>query len=257
MNIEKMALPKVVSREEWLKERKKLLKKEKEYTRKRDQLNAERRQLPMVKIDKEYMFEGPGGKSSLLDLFEGRQQLIIYHFMFDPEWDQGCSSCSAWADQIARGHLHHLHVRSTTLALVSRAPLDKITAFNKRMGWEMPWYSSYNSNFNYEFHATQDESIKPVMYNYRDKTTLEHLGQHYHTRGEQPGISCFLRLDDTIYHTYSTYGRGGEQVGGAYYFLDLTALGRQEEWEKPQGRTTGLGLEAGSDKIQYPDEYES
>lgn len=251
-----ITLPKVVSREEWLKERKKLFKKEKELTRARDQLNAERRHLPMVEIKKDYEFESPDGKKTLLDLFEDRMQLIVYHFMFDPDWDEGCPSCSAWADHIARGHLNHLYARSTTLALVSRAPLDKITTFKERMGWNIPWYSSYGSDFNYDFHVTQDESVKPVMYNYRDKATLEHLGQHYHTEGEQPGISCFLRMDDAVYHTYSTYGRGGEQVGGAYYFLDLTALGRQEEWEKPKGRATKLGAPAGSDKILYPDEYD-
>lgn len=249
-------LPKTVSREEWLKERKKLLKKEKELMQARDQLNAERRRLPMVEIKKDYEFESPDGKTTLLDLFEDRMQLIVYHFMFDPDWEEGCPSCSAWADQVARGHLNHLHARSTTLALISRAPLDKITAFKNRMGWKLPWYSSYGSDFNYDFHVTQDESVKPVVYNYRDKATLEHLGQHYHTEGEQPGISCFLRVDNTVYHTYSTYGRGGEQVGGANYFLDLTALGRQEDWEAPKGRTTGLGAPAGSEKILYPDEYD-
>ncbi|GAA5521347.1 hypothetical protein Asal01_01286 [Fodinibius salicampi] len=251
-----ITLPEVVSREEWLKERKKLLKREKKLTRARDQLNAERRRLSMVEIKKDYEFESPDGKKTLFDLFKDRMQLIVYHFMFDPDWDEGCPSCSAWADHIARGHLNHLHARSTTLALVSRAPLDKITAFKERMGWKIPWYSSYGSDFNYDFHVTQDESVRPIIYNYRDKATLEHLGQHYHTEGEQPGISCFLQVDDIVYHTYSTYGRGGEQVGGAYYFLDMTALGRQEEWEEPKGRATGLGAQAGSDKIRYPDEYD-
>lgn len=255
MALTRISLPEIVPRKQWLDERKKLLKKEKKFTRMRDELNAERRRLPMVEIEKEYKFESPNGKASLLDLFEGRQQLIVYHFMFDPDWDEGCSSCSAWADHIARGHLNHLHARSTTLALVSRASLDKITAFKTRMGWKMPWYSSYSSDFNFDYHVTQDESIAPVTYNYRDKATLEHLGQHYHTKGEQPGISCFLRVDNTVFHTYSTYGRGSEQVGGAYYFLDMTALGRQEEWEEPKGRATGLGAEAGSNKILYPDEY--
>lgn len=252
----KTALPETVSREEWLAARKELLREEKELTRARDRINAKRRRMPMVKINKQYEFEGPDGKVSLRDLFEDRMQLVVYHFMFDPDWEEGCASCSAWADHIARGHLNHLHARSTTLALVSRAPLDKITAFKMRMGWKIPWYSSYGSDFNYDFHVTQDESVKPVMYNYRDKATLEHLGQHYHTEGEQPGISCFLRVDDTVYHTYSTYGRGGEQVGGAYYFLDMTAFGRQEKWEEPKGRATGLGAPAGSDKILYPDEYD-
>lgn len=123
------------------------------------------------------------------------------------------------------------------------------------MGWTVPWYSSFGSSFNYDFHVTQDESVAPVTYNYRDKATLEHLEQHYHTKGEQPGISCFLRDGDNIFHTYSTYGRGTETAGGANYFLDLTALGRQEEWEEPEGRVTGLGTKAGSKKILYSDQY--
>lgn len=251
-----ITLPEIVSREKWRDERKELLKKEKQLTKMRDAVSTERRRLPMVKIEKDYEFEGPGGKTNLLDLFEDRHQLIIYHFMFDPGWDEGCRSCSAWADHIARGHLNHLHACNTTLALVSRAPMSKIQPFKERMGWTFPWYSSYGSDFNYDFHVTQDESVTPVEYNYRNKTTLEHLGQDYHTQGEQPGLSCFLQNEGKIYHTYSTYGRGGEQVGGANYFLDLTALGRQEEWEKPKGRVTGLGAPAGSEKIRYPDEYE-
>lgn len=253
---EKISLPEIVSRDEWRSQRIKLLKKEKAFTRARDELNAERRCLPMVRVEKDYELNSPEGRASLLDLFKDRHQLIVYHFMFDPDWNEGCPSCSAWADQIARGHLNHLHTRGTTLALVSRAPLSKIEPFRKRMGWTVPWYSSFGSDFNYDFHVTQDESVTPIEYNYRDKATLEHLGQDHHTKGEQPGLSCFLRDEDKVYHTYSTYGRGGEQVGGAYYFLDLTALGRQEEWEEPEGRATGLGAEAGSEKILYPDEDE-
>ncbi|NGP87108.1 DUF899 domain-containing protein [Fodinibius halophilus] len=256
MEILKITFPEIASRKEWLAQRKELLKKEKELTRKRDKLNAKRRRLPMVEVEKDYTFEGPEGGASLLDLFDGRRQLIIYHFMFDPEWNEGCPSCSAWADHIARGHLNHLHARNTTLALVSRAPLSKIEPFNERMGWPMPWYSSYGIDFNYDFHITMDESVRPVQYNYRDQATLEHLGQDYHTKGEQPGLSCFLRKGDNVYHTYSTYGRGMETVGGANYFLDLTALGRQEEWEQPKGRATKLGTTAGSENIRYPDEYE-
>lgn len=256
MRESQLSLPEVVSREKWRVIRKELLQKEKELTQLQNELNAERRRLPMVKIEKDYKFEGKIGIVSLPYIFEGRRQLIIYHFMFDPDWEKGCSSCSAWADHLSRGHLHHLHTRGTTLALISRAPIDKIQAFKERMGWKMPWYSSYGSDFNYDFHITQDESIAPVEYNYRDKTTLEHLGQHYHTKGEQPGISCFIRIEEKVFHTYSTYGRGMEAVGGANYFLDLTVLGRQEEWEEPKGRTTGLGAQAGSDKILYPDEYE-
>lgn len=250
-----LTLPEIVSRKKWRKKRKELLQIEKELTRLRDELNADRRRLPMVKIEKEYEFDGRDGKVNLPDIFEGRLQLIVYHFMFDPEWETGCPSCSAWADHIARGHLHHLHSRGTTLALVSRAPIEKIQTFKERMGWKIPWYSSYGSDFNYDFHVTQDESIAPVEYNYRDKATLEHLGQHYHTKGEQPGISCFIRTGKKVFHTYSAYGRGMEVVGGTNYFIDLTVLGRQEDWEKPKGRATGLGAKAGSDKILYPDEY--
>ena len=251
-------LPEVVSREEWLTARRALLEEEKELTRARDALNTERRRLPMVRMDKEYLFEGSDGRMKLVDLFEGRRQLIVYHFMFDPAWDAGCRSCSAWADHIARGHLTHLHARGTTLALVSRAPLVRIAPFRARMGWAVPWYSSHDSDFNYDFHVTLDESVAPVEYNYRTAEEHEQAGTAYYLEGEQPielpGLSCFLRDGDEVFHTYSTYGRGGECVGGAYYFLDLTALGRQEEWEEPPGRTTGLGASAGS-RMPYPDEY--
>lgn len=257
-------LPEVVTRDEWLKARVKLLAREKELTHLRDALNTERRRLPMVRMEKDYVFEGPEGKMGLLDLFEDRQQLIIYHFMW--LWDAGqprdvgCPSCSAWADEIARGHLQHLHACSTTLALVSRAPLAKLSAFKKRMGWTVPWYSSFGSDFNYDFHLVMDESVAPLYYNYRTKAEHERAGTAYYFDGEQPfdlpGLSCFLRDGEEVFHTYSTYGRGGEMVGGGYYFLDLTALGRQEEWEEPKGRATGLGATAGSEKIPYPDQYE-
>jgi predicted dithiol-disulfide oxidoreductase (DUF899 family) len=257
----KIELPQVVSRDEWLVARKKLLAREKESTQARDALNAERRRLPMVKIEKEYLFEGPDGKASLLDLFEGRYQLIIYHFMFGPSWEQGCPSCSGWADQLARGHLTQLHARGTALAIISRAPLAKIEPFKARMGWTFPWYSSYGSDFNYDFQVTLDESIVPIEYNYRTKAEHQQAGTAYYVEGEQPielpGLSCFLRDGDTVFHTYSTYGRGGETVGGSHYFLDLTALGRQEAWEEPKGRATGLGAPAGSDRIPYPDEYDA
>jgi predicted dithiol-disulfide oxidoreductase (DUF899 family) len=257
-------LPEVVTRAEWLAARLKLLAKEKELTHRRDALNAERRRLPVVRIEKDYVFDGPNGKASLLDLLEGRLQLIIYHFMWlwdaGKPRDEGCPSCSAWADQIARGHLTHLHARGTTLALVSRAPLARIEPFKNRMGWTLPWYSSFGSDFNYDFHVTLDESVAPLEYNYRSKAEHERAGTSYYFEGEQPfdlpGLSCFIRDGDEVFHTYSTYGRGGETVGGAYYFLDLTALVRQEDWEEPKGRATGLGAPAGSDKILYPDQYE-
>ncbi|MBA3566879.1 MAG: DUF899 domain-containing protein [Actinomycetota bacterium] len=235
-----MSLPQVVSRDEWLVVRKQLLVKEKELTRRRDELNAERRMLPMVEIEKGYVFEGPDGEASLLDLFEDRRQLMVGHFMFDPSWDEGCPSCSAGADELADGLLEHLHIRDTTFAYVSRAPLEKIETYKARKGWTFPWYSSYGSDFNYDFHVTIDESVAPAVYNYRTKAEHERAGTGYYFEGEQPieepGTSCFLRDGDSIFHTYSTYGRGAEMMGGSYYFLDLTALGRQEDWEEPRGR---------------------
>jgi predicted dithiol-disulfide oxidoreductase (DUF899 family) len=224
-----MSLPKVVSRDEWLAARKELLAKEKEFTRKRDALNIERRNLPMVRIEKDYVFEGPEGEASLLDLFEGRRQLIVGHFMFDPSWEDGCSSCTAGADEISDGLLKHLHVRDTTFVYVSRAPLAKIEAYKAKRGWTFPWYSSYGSDFNYDFHVTLDESVTPVEYNYR-------TGVEDEQPFEAPGRSYFLRVDGSVFHTYSVYARGLESVGGSYYFLDETPLGRQEEWEEPKGR---------------------
>jgi predicted dithiol-disulfide oxidoreductase (DUF899 family) len=231
-----MSLAPVVSREEWLAARKELLAKEKELTRSRDALNAERRRLGMVKIEKNYVFEGPQGTVGLLDLFEGRRQLIVQHFMFDPRWQDGCPSCSWAADEISAGRLRHLGDGDTAFAAVSRAPLAKIEDYRARKGWTFPWYSSHGSDFNYDFQATVDESVRPAVYNYRTKAEHEQAGTGYYFEGEQPieqpGYSCFLREGDTVFHTYSTYGRGTETVGGSHYFLDLTALGRQQEFEK-------------------------
>ena len=232
-----MSLPRVVSREEWLAARKELLEKEKKVTRIRDDLNADRRRLPMVQIEKDYVFEGPDGRATLLDLFEGRRQLIVDHYMFDPSWDDGCPSCAGRVDQY--GNLDHLHARDTTIAVVSRAPLAKIEPFKQRMGWTFPWYSSYGSDFNYDFHVTLDESVAPIEYNYRDRAELEQAGFPSDMTGELHGTSAFLRDGARVFHTYSTYGRGTEQVGGTHYYLDMTALGRQEDWEEPRGRATG------------------
>jgi len=235
-----MGLPNVVSREEWLAARKELLVREKELTRQRDRLNADRRRLPMVKIEKDYVLEGPAGPARLLDLFEGRRQLIVRHFMFDPSWDDGCSSCSAGAAEISDGLLDHLHTRDTSFAAVSRAPLAKIADYQDRKGWTFPWYSSYGSDFNYDFHVTLDRSVAPVEYNYRSEAELEAAGTAGEGPGdgsmEAPGQSCFLRDGDIVFHTYSNYARGAEMTGGSYYYLDLTALGRQEEWEEPKER---------------------
>lgn len=232
-----MNRPKIMSRDEWLAARKKLLVKEKELTRHRDAVNAERRRLPMVRIDKEYVFDGPDGKARLLDLFDGRQQLVVYHFMFGPSWDEGCPSCSLLVDNI--GHLAHLHARNTSLVLVSRAPLSKIEPFKKRMGWTVPWYSSFGGDFNYDFHATLDAAVAPVEYNYQDKQELVQKGESYFTEGESHGLSVFLRDGDGIFHTYSTYARGADLLVGTYNYLDLTAFGRQEDWEEPAGRSDG------------------
>ncbi len=235
-----MTLPDVVTQAEWLIARKRLLEQEKELTRRRDALNAERRRMPMVRIDKQYVFEGPDGPAGLLDLFEGRRQLIVGHFMFDPRWEEGCPSCSAGADEMSPGLLAHLHTRDTTLAYVSRAPLAKIERYKARKGWTFPWYSSHGSDFNYDFHVTLDDSVTPFEYNFRTAEEFRQLGQAEFVDGEQPfempGTSFFLRDGDTVFHTNSTYARGAEMTGGSYYFLDLTALGRQEDWEEPKGR---------------------
>ncbi|MEU2596886.1 DUF899 domain-containing protein [Streptomyces hirsutus] len=228
-----MSLPEIVSRADWRAARAELLVKEKVVTRAKDALNAERRRLPMVETDREYVFEGGDGKATLLDLFEGRRQLVVYHFMFAPEWDAGCRSCSGFLDQI--GHLAHLKARDTTFAVVSRAPYPKILPFKARMGWTLPWYSSYADDFNEDFEAT-----------------LEHDGELV----ERPGLSCFLRDGDRVFHTYSTYERGLDGLGSTTTLLDLTALGRQEEWEKPEGRASAFGAPAGSERIRYHDEYD-
>ncbi|MDQ1414678.1 MAG: hypothetical protein QOF81_291 [Acidimicrobiaceae bacterium] len=237
-----MSLPDVVSRDEWLAARKELLANEKAFTRQRDALSADRRRLPMVRIEKEYAFTGPDGPATLVDLFAGRRQLIVGHFMFDPSWEDGCPSCSAGADELSSGHLAHLHARDTTFVYVSRAPIEKIERYKARKGWSFPWYSSYGSAFNYDFHVTLDESVTPVEYNFRTKAEHEQAGTGGYVEGEQPiegpGRSCFLRDGDLIFHTYSVYARGLETIGGSYYLLDETALGRQEEWEEPAGRAT-------------------
>jgi predicted dithiol-disulfide oxidoreductase (DUF899 family) len=162
--------------------------------------------------------------------------------MFDPSWEDGCPSCSAGADELSSGHLAHLHARDTTFVYVSRAPIEKIERYKARKGWSFPWYSSYGSAFNYDFHVTLDESVTPVEYNFRTKAEHEQAGTGGYVEGEQPiegpGRSCFLRDGDLIFHTYSVYARGLETIGGSYYLLDETALGRQEEWEEPAGRAT-------------------
>jgi predicted dithiol-disulfide oxidoreductase (DUF899 family) len=235
-----MSLPRITGRDEWLAARKELLVEEKELTRRRDALNAQRRDLPMVEIEKPYVLHGPDGDVGLLDLFEGRPQLIVYHFMFDPAWDDGCSSCTAGTDELSPGFFEHLHVRDTSYAMVSRAPLAKLERWKALRGWDVPWYSSEGTDFNVDFGATLDPAVGADAYNYRSRAEYEARGDDFPAGGgpvELPGRSCFLASDDRVFHTYSQYARGLESTGGSYYFLDLTALGRQEDWELPAGRS--------------------
>jgi predicted dithiol-disulfide oxidoreductase (DUF899 family) len=235
-----MSLPGITTREGWLAARQQLLTKEKELTRQRDALNAERRNMPMLEIEKDYVFDGPNGAARLIDLFEDRPQLIVYHFMFDPEWEDGCPSCTAGTDELSAGFFEHLHTRGTSYAMVSRAPLAKLERWKAKKGWDVPWYSSFGTDFNYDFGVTIDDSVAPGQYNFRTRAEFEAMGSDFFSSQqpfEMPGRSCFLAADGRVFHTYSQYARGLESTGGSYYFLDLTALGRQEEWEQPQGRS--------------------
>jgi predicted dithiol-disulfide oxidoreductase (DUF899 family) len=209
----RQAMPDIVSMDQWQAEREKLLKKEKAATGERDQLAAERRRMPMAEVEKAYVFEGPDGRKSLKDLFDGRRQLVVYHFMFAPGVDgwpeAGCPGCSFFVDQIA--HLAHLHARDTSLVLISRAPLENLQRYQRRMGWDIPWYSSARTDFNDDFGLSTD-------------------------RGETFGLSVFFRDGDRVFRTYFTSGRGVEMLGSAWSFLDLAPLGRQETWEdSPEG----------------------
>jgi predicted dithiol-disulfide oxidoreductase (DUF899 family) len=215
--------PKIASKEEWLIARKELLADEKTLTQQRDRINAKRRRLPMVRIEKDYVFEGSHGKVRLLDLFEDRRQLIIYHFMFDPAWDKGCSGCTGFVS--ALGDLTLLQERDTTLALISRAPFEKLDRYKAEQGWSLPWFSSWGSDFNYDFHVTLDESVTPVQYNFQNAENSAQM------KGESHGLSVFFRLDRELFHTYSTYARGVESLTNSYSLLDVTPYGRQEDFE--------------------------
>jgi predicted dithiol-disulfide oxidoreductase (DUF899 family) len=230
-----MGLPEVVSREEWLEARRKLLVAEKEATRKRDALNAERRRLPMVLVDKDYLFDGPLGTVSLRDLFGDKSQLIVQHVMFGPDWAAACPGCTAAIDELSPGMITHLGSRDTAFALVSRAPLAKLREYAHKRGWTVPWYSSYGSDFNYDYQVTMDKDRSLFVYNYREEPEILNDDN---TSTEVPGVSCFLRDGDQIFHTYSAFARGVEMVGNTYSWLDLTAFGRGEEWEEPKGRAT-------------------
>ena len=233
-----LPMPKVVTRDEWLAARKQLLAKEKAATRAADALAAERRDLPMVEIEKDYEFEGPGGRVKLLDLFDGRRQLIVCHFMLDADpppagksgapWDEGCPGCSFVADNVP--DLSHLRARETNFVLVSRAPLTKIAPFKQRMGWNIPWFSSFGSDFNYDFHVTVDPDRGSTEWNFRDTQALVEAKKIPSTKGELPGLSVFLRDGERIYHTYTSYARGLEPLITIYHLLDLTPFGRGEGW---------------------------
>jgi predicted dithiol-disulfide oxidoreductase (DUF899 family) len=216
-----MELPPVVSETEWEAALEALRAKEKDATRARDALAAERRRLPRVRIGKDYVFEGPNGPARLVDLFEGRTQLIVYHFMFGPNQEVGCDGCSLFVDQI--GHLAHLHARDVSFALISRAPIDKIERYRKRMGWTIPWYSSFETDFNVDFGLSPEVPAEGV---YQD--------------GENFGLSVFIRHADEVFRTYFTNRRGTEALGSVWTFLDLVPLGRQENWEdSPEGYPQG------------------
>jgi predicted dithiol-disulfide oxidoreductase (DUF899 family) len=238
-----MSLPDVASREEWRVARTLLLAREKELTRQKDALNADRRRLPMVAVDKDYRFEGPEGTVGFLDLFDGKRQLVIQHFMFDPSWDEGCPACTAGSDEISEGRLRHLQARDTSFAAVARAPYPKILRYKSTRGWTFPFFSSFGSDFNYDFHATIDESKAPLEINFRTREDLaapEAAKLHWILEQEQPfenpGLSFFLRDGDDVFHTNSTFARGTEWCSDSYGLLDQTALGRQEQWEEPKGR---------------------
>jgi len=218
-----MTPPKIVSQDDWLAARRAHLAREKEFTRLRDQLSAERRTLPWVKIDKPYRFEGPDGAETLADLFGPRRQLIVYHFMLGPTWQEGCKSCSYWTDNFDGIDVHLAH-RDTTLLLVSRAPLDRIEAFKRRMGWRIKWVSSFGSDFNRDYHVaftSEEIASQKLYYNYQ---------QRGFPMEEAPGISVFAKAaDGTVFHTYSCYARGLDMLNGAYHLLDLTPKGRDED----------------------------
>jgi predicted dithiol-disulfide oxidoreductase (DUF899 family) len=230
---------KVVSSEEWLKTRKAFLAKEKEFTRQRDELSRQRRELPWEKVEKNYVFDGPNGKETLSDLFDSRSQLIVYHFMFGPGWEQGCKSCSYLSDHFD-GAMVHLAHRDVTMLAVSRAPFAQIEPFKKRMGWRFKWVSSYGNDFNFDYHVsfTKDEMAQgKVNYNY---------GMTDFPSEEGPGASVFYKDENgDIFHTYSAYARGLDILVGTYNLLDLTPKGRDE-----------VGLPQTMAGVRHHDRYE-
>ena len=222
-----MSVPRIVSAGEWLAERKELLAAEDQAAAVLAEVGERRRKLPAVRVEKHYLFGGPAGTVSLLDMFEGRRQLIVQHFMFDPAWEEGCPVCSYQADSV--GNLAHLHARNTTFAAVSRAPVATIEPFRQRMGWSFPWYSSAGSDFNYDFHVTHDQDVTPVEWNFMTRQELIDAGMAYFAGpGERGGVSVFYRDGGTVLHTYSGYLSVVDLLCGTDQYLDLTPLGRQD-----------------------------
>jgi predicted dithiol-disulfide oxidoreductase (DUF899 family) len=213
--------PTTGTREEWTAARLGLLAREKELNGLRDELAEQRRALPWVPIEKDYAFDGPDGRRTLRELFDGRSQLLVYHFMFGPDWDEGCPSCSFWADSFDGVGVHLAH-RDVTFVRISRAPLDKLTAYQSRMGWTLPWFSSEPGDFNIDFGVsfTPDTQARGSTYNFAHQD---------HPPDEAPGISAFALHHGTVFHTYSTYSRGLDPINGAYQLLDLTPKGRDED----------------------------
>lgn len=228
MSQSKKALPSIVSKKEWLAERRTLLEEEKKLTRVRDQLNSKRRRLPMVKVEKEYLFTGPQGKISLSDIFEGRSQLMVHHFMWFEEPDAFCHGCSLEANQNYNAPFFaEMNQRDVTIAAISRAPFERIKREIELNGWNFPFYSSRESDFNYDFQATLSQK-RNSQYNYLT-SAIDDLFNGY--EGDQPARSVFLKDGDTVYHTYSAYTRGLDSLATHYNYLDLTPYGRQEAWE--------------------------
>jgi predicted dithiol-disulfide oxidoreductase (DUF899 family) len=213
---------KIVSENEWIEARKAMLEKEKEFTDLRDQLSQQRRDLPWVAVDKEYVFEGPNGKQTLSELFDGRRQLIVYHFMFDPSWEAGCFACSFWADNF-NGIIVHLNQRDVTMIAVSRAPYSKLATYEKRMGWDFKWVSSHNTDFNFDYDVSftpEEVAKKKAFYNFISQDPLS---------AEREGVSVFYKDPaGNVFHTYSAYARGIDMLNVAYHYLDLVPKGRDE-----------------------------
>jgi len=243
------AHPEVATREEWLAARKKLLAREREVTHLRDAVNAERRRLPMVKVEKDYVFEGPDGEVRFIDIFEGRSQLYIHHFMWIHDLDEGCPSCTMAAElTFTEKDRALLNAKGVTFAAVSRAPYASIARYKDEHGWTFPWYSSRDNDFTYDYHVTFDSSRAPIEYNYQSLDELHAAGvTDDMLRGDWPGASVFVRRGDDVFHTYSAYARGLDHSAPGYPFLDMTVYGRQEPWED-----SPAGWPQGSDAVGVP-----